>query len=302
MRPRLLALLFPLIAACTADVGGGSAAAADDRGSLGKADIVGSCEYAGADLCGGPGLGNCWCDDACVDFGDCCSDADDVCGIEPLPVEGQSCGGKASPKCDAGEFCMWQPEDICGASDHLGECVAQPQICNKHFDPVCGCDGQTYSNACHAAAAGTSIASEAACDVPKFCGGFGNLACGEGEQCVDDPNDGCDPMGGGADCGGICVEGLSTCGPIENDYVTELAEIQACTSADDCGQVLAGTSCGCTRNLVARLDADLADLEEIRAKAEANECSVGGISTCDCPAVDGFACESGVCSWNYVQG
>ena len=75
-----------------------------------------------------------------------------------------------------------------------------------------------------------------------------------------------------------------------------------CETDDQCGQVLAGTSCGCTRNLVARNDADLADLEEIRAKAEANECSLGGISTCDCPAADGFACESGSCTWNYVQG
>jgi pyridoxal 5'-phosphate synthase pdxS subunit len=38
----------------------------------------------------------------------------------------------------------------------------------------------------------------------------------------------------------------------------------------------------------------------IRTKAEANECSLGGISTCDCPAADGFACEAGACTWNYL--
>jgi hypothetical protein len=39
----------------------------------------------------------------------------------------------------------------------------------------------------------------------KFCGGFAGLECPGGGTCVDDPSDDCDPMHGGADCGGICV-------------------------------------------------------------------------------------------------
>jgi hypothetical protein len=39
----------------------------------------------------------------------------------------------------------------------------------------------------------------------QFCGGFGNIQCPTGLQCVDDPNDECVPSEGGADCGGICV-------------------------------------------------------------------------------------------------
>ncbi|KAK0614596.1 hypothetical protein B0T14DRAFT_437454 [Immersiella caudata] len=44
------------------------------------------------------------------------------------------------------------------------------------------------------------------CVQPEFCGGFAGFACkDEGKICVDDPRDDCDPLNGGADCGGICV-------------------------------------------------------------------------------------------------
>jgi hypothetical protein len=39
----------------------------------------------------------------------------------------------------------------------------------------------------------------------QFCGGIAGFPCPPGLECVDDPNDDCDPNQGGADCGGICV-------------------------------------------------------------------------------------------------
>jgi hypothetical protein len=37
------------------------------------------------------------------------------------------------------------------------------------------------------------------------CEGFAGFVCpGEG-QCIDSPDDGCDPGNGGADCGGYCI-------------------------------------------------------------------------------------------------
>lgn len=39
----------------------------------------------------------------------------------------------------------------------------------------------------------------------QSCGGLSGAQCPSGQTCVDDPNDGCNPSEGGADCPGICV-------------------------------------------------------------------------------------------------
>ena len=80
---------------------------------------------------------------------------------------GDSCGGfrpAGSPDCDAGLFCQHQPGALCGAADAPGECVAIPDVCADIFDPVCGCDGQTYGNACEAAANQAGILDVGACE------------------------------------------------------------------------------------------------------------------------------------------
>jgi hypothetical protein len=55
---------------------------AAERERAGKADrdLFGSC--AGTD-CSGASEGNCYCDDACADVGDCCADKYEVCDAEP---------------------------------------------------------------------------------------------------------------------------------------------------------------------------------------------------------------------------
>jgi hypothetical protein len=79
----------------------------------------------------------------------------------------------------------------------------------------------------------------------------------------------------------------------------ELANVQACMTAADCGQPIAGSSCGCTRDLVARNDADVTRYVALQ-KNVSKTCGIGG-GTCDCPTADGFACENQRCAWNYVK-
>jgi hypothetical protein len=81
-------------------------------------------------------------------------------------TEGKSCGGHVMgppPHCNAGQYCAWTPENMCGAFDASGACSYKPEVCNKIYAPVCACDGQTYSNDCMAAAAGFSVSSQGAC-------------------------------------------------------------------------------------------------------------------------------------------
>jgi hypothetical protein len=107
--------------------------------------------------------------------------------VAPAP----KCGGFAGLTCSGSTFCSYAADAMCGAADQLGTCRPKPQACAEIFAPVCGCDGQTYSNACSANAAGTSVAKEGACGPtfppppppPRSCGGHLGLACDEGELC-----------------------------------------------------------------------------------------------------------------------
>lgn len=103
-----------------------------------------------------------------------------------------SCGGLLGAACPDGEYCSYAPEALCGAADGTGTCQKIPDVCADIYKPVCGCDDQTYGNACEAAAAGVSVISEGECGATNP--GSGTCTMGDtefevGESVICD--DGC---------------------------------------------------------------------------------------------------------------
>lgn len=124
------------------------------------------------------------------------------------PPDGDTCGGLQGLGCAEGEFCAFAPEALCGAADQTGVCTPRPDACIQLFDPVCGCDGVTYGNACTAASAGVSVASDGECEpAGTLCGGLQGLGCAEGEYCDFAPDARC----GAADQTGVCLPSPDFC-------------------------------------------------------------------------------------------
>jgi hypothetical protein len=95
--------------------------------------------------------------------------------------------------------------------------------------------------------------------------------------------------------------GGGPCDALRSDYDREIAQVSSCTTAAQCGQPIAGTGCGCTRDLVARNEADLGAVVTYQEQAPALDCTLGATSDCDCPAALGFDCIDGTCAYNLVE-
>jgi len=110
-------------------------------------------------------------------------------------------GACATKSCTFGVPKSCGPLDFCqtpaGKCDATGVCVAKPMACDDVYDPVCGCDGVTYGNACAAQLDGAPMKIKGECALPaNSCGGKMGKVCAKMQVCDYDQ---C-----GADLLGIC--------------------------------------------------------------------------------------------------
>ena len=159
------------------------------------------------------GFGTCmWKPEACLDV------YDPVCGCDGQTYPnacyaalngvsldyGDACERGVGDPCQTNADCgfvlksrKWFFRQYCkkdvGDCDGEGVCAYRPEMCLDVWIPVCGCDGNTYSNHCYAARAGVNVDYEDACGSTRgTCTTNGD--CGFGEYCAKDLGD-CDGEG-----------------------------------------------------------------------------------------------------------
>lgn len=247
-----------------------------------------------------------------VALGALCGAAGDGC--EPAPGQGEPCGvndacesgltclhyygiaGPSGPEftsceipCTSNNDCPEQqsctliadgPGNVCRPVQVTSCDPTQVQSCGP--DNVCVASSVGEVGTCGPFAHGQSVGAG------YSCGGSIGVSCADGLYCKGLPHG----VVGGS---GTCTQ--MDCSDWMEEYAGWVGAIDHCTTADDCVAV-SGTSCGCTRDVVVNKNEDVEAFEAMIEAMNADGCAI--LSTCDCPAANGFACTNGTCGWNYL--
>merc|ERR1712128_295910 len=112
----------------------------------------------------GSGSGSDLCPDERPGFGSACRLPEMTCDYGKQTCCGESIA-EYQMECRAGEWNGYYIDTVCMDASHVcANTTTEPScICPAVFLPVCGADGQTYSNTCTAACGGSKVACEGEC-------------------------------------------------------------------------------------------------------------------------------------------
>jgi hypothetical protein len=173
-----------------------------------------------------------------------------VCGIDSMTYPNdcvlelsnitKACDGKCPCKsdfcwsddnCNEKQFCEFE-----GCAAETGKCTIAPEICYDLYEPVCGCDGRTYSNDCEIKRARVSKAYDGTCTIDCTSAGknmpvYPGYVCCEGLKPISTAIAGSD---------GKCIQALGTviCSACGNNICEEWENI--CNCPKDCKKPFCG--------------------------------------------------------------
>lgn len=195
---------------------------------------------------------------------------------------GADCGGGDSctqdTDCASDEYCN---KDTCAAAN--GTCALKATLCPLIINPVCGCDGTTYNNACLASANGINVdETGVACSGVTTCTTNGD--CGSG-FCYKTT---CE-AGAEGTCEGVpslcLVIGSGICGCDGVTYINECLAQKAQVSTDS-------TGAACDAEVTCSSNADCQDDEYCDKEtcgAVSGTCTAVPL-TCKVPIIDSEVC------------
>merc|ERR1739848_789537 len=109
-------------------------------------------------------MGSCFYTDAC--YGGCPEDEEQKQEEEEEDCDVAS-NGSGDTSCSTEQFCHMTDgkcHNLARSEKVGGRCKTPAMMCTMHIEPVCGCNGKTFSNACQANSARMSIAHEGMCN------------------------------------------------------------------------------------------------------------------------------------------